>query len=221
MADTHSTTAFGRRSFLGLAGGALGAGVLAACGDNTGRSDGSSTSGGSLRLSQWYHQYGEDGTQQAVEGYAKAYPGASVTVQWNPGDYDQKVASALLTDGGPDIFEFGNGPSIDMIQGGQVVDMSGILGGAESDFTRSLVQRMTYKGKLYAVPQVTDMQLLVYRKSLLQAAGVNPPATGRRAHRRRQEAHDRQGQGPLRGQRRRHRRAGGSDALGRRPGLPQ
>ena len=64
-----------------------------------------------------------------------------------------------------------------MIQGGQVVDMSGILGSATSDFTRSLVQRMTYKGKLYAVPQVTDMQLLVYRKSLLQAAGVNPPTT--------------------------------------------
>ena len=98
MADTHSTTAFGRRSLLGLAGGALGAGVLAACGDNTGRSDGSSTSGGSLRLSQWYHQYGEDGTQQAVEGYARAYPGAMVAVQWNPGDYDQKVASALLRD---------------------------------------------------------------------------------------------------------------------------
>jgi multiple sugar transport system substrate-binding protein len=130
-----------------------------------------------LRLSQWYHQYGEEGTQQAVEGYAKAYPGAMVTVQWNPGDYDQKVASALLTDGGPDIFEYGNGPSIDMIQGGQVVDMSGILGDAEADFTRSLVQRMTFKGRLYAVPQVTDMQLLVYRKSLLQAAGVNPPTT--------------------------------------------
>ena len=176
MADAPSTTRFGRRSFLGLAGGALGAGVLAACGD-TDRGDTSSTSGGSLRLSQWYHQYGEEGTQQAVEGYAKAYPGAMVSVQWNPGDYDQKVASALLTDGGPDIFEFGNGPSIDMIQGGQVVDMSGILGNAASDFTRSLVQRMTYKGKLYAVPQVTDMQLLVYRKSLLQAAGVNAPTT--------------------------------------------
>jgi multiple sugar transport system substrate-binding protein len=177
VTDTPSTHTLGRRSFLALAGGALGAGALAACGDNTGRSDSSSTSGGSLRLSQWYHQYGEEGTQQAVEGYAKAYPGAMVTVQWNPGDYDQKVASALLTDGGPDIFEYGNGPSIDMIQGGQVVDMSGILGDAESDFTRSLVQRMTYKDKLYAVPQVTDMQLLVYRKSLLQAAGVKPPTT--------------------------------------------
>jgi multiple sugar transport system substrate-binding protein len=176
VADARSA-ALGRRSFLGLAGGVVGAGALAACGDNTGRGDTSSTSGGSLRLSQWYHQYGEDGTQQAVEGYAKAYPGAMVIVQWNPGDYDQKVASALLTDGGPDIFEYGNGPSIDMIQGGQVVDLSGILGSAESDFTRSLVERMTYKGKLYAIPQVTDMQLLVYRKSLLEAAGVKAPGS--------------------------------------------
>jgi multiple sugar transport system substrate-binding protein len=177
VADTPSTTTVGRRAFLGLAGGAIGAGALAACGDNTGRFDSSSTTGGSLRLSQWYHQYGEQGTQQAVEGYAKAYPGATVMVQWNPGDYDQKVASALLTDGGPDVFEYRNGPSIDMIQGGQVVDMSGILGDAESDFTRSLVQRMTYNGKLYAIPQVTDMQLLVYRKSLLKADGLKPPAT--------------------------------------------
>jgi multiple sugar transport system substrate-binding protein len=177
VADSPSTFRLGRRSFLGLAGGVLGAGALAACGDNTGRGDTSATSGGSLRLSQWYHQYGEDGTQQAVEGYAKAYPGAQVTVQWNPGNYDQKVASALLTDGGPDIFESGNGPSIDMIQGGQVVELSGILGSNASDFTPSLIQRMTYKDKLYAVPQVTDMQLLVYRKSLLQAAGVNPPTT--------------------------------------------
>jgi multiple sugar transport system substrate-binding protein len=175
--DTRSTPTFARRSFLGLAGGALGAGVLAACGDNTGRGDTSSTSGGSLRLSQWYHQYGEEGSQQAVEGYATAYPGATVTVQWNPGDYDQKVASALLTDGGPDVFEYGNGPTVDMIQAGQVAEMSGILGAAESDFTASLVERMSYKGKLYAVPQATDMQLLVYRKSLLQGVGVNPPST--------------------------------------------
>jgi multiple sugar transport system substrate-binding protein len=36
---------------------------------------------------------------------------------------------------------------------------------------------MTYQGKLYAIPQVTDMQLLVYRKSLLSSAGVQPPQT--------------------------------------------
>jgi multiple sugar transport system substrate-binding protein len=36
---------------------------------------------------------------------------------------------------------------------------------------------MTYQGKTYAIPQVVDMQLLVYRKSMLQKAGVQPPQT--------------------------------------------
>lgn len=62
-------------------------------------------------LAQWYHQYGEAATQQAVQRYAKAYPNANVSVQWTPGDYDKKVAAALLTSSGPDIFEAGNGPA--------------------------------------------------------------------------------------------------------------
>ncbi len=36
---------------------------------------------------------------------------------------------------------------------------------------------MTYQGTLYAVPETIDMQLLVYRKSLLSHAGVRPPQT--------------------------------------------
>ncbi|MEP6562135.1 MAG: extracellular solute-binding protein, partial [Nakamurella sp.] len=128
-------------------------------------------------LSQWYHQYGEGGTQQAAQKYAAGYPAANVEVQWVPGDYDNTVAAALLTDSGPDIFEASNGPNIDQIQGGQVVALAGILGADADDFTGSLIDRMTYRGSLYAVPQVIDMQLLVYRKSMFDAAGVSPPAT--------------------------------------------
>ncbi|GAB2573144.1 ABC transporter substrate-binding protein [Kribbella endophytica] len=169
---------FNRRSFLALGGG-IAAMAVAGCGSNTGRSDsgGGASSGDKPALAQWYHQYGEAGTQQAVERYAKEYPDATVTVQWSPGDYDKKTAAALLTDGGPDVFEYGNGPSIDMIKGGQVVDLTDLLGDAKSDFTPSLLSRVTYQGKLYAFPQATDMQLLVYRKSLLQQAGVQPPTT--------------------------------------------
>ncbi len=143
----------------------------------SGATSSGSAPAGNATISQWYHQYGEAGTQQAVEKYAAGYTGAKVTVQWVPGDYDTKVASSLLTNAGPDVFEAGNGPNIDQIQGGQVLPLDGILGSAASDFTSSLVQRMTYKGKLYAVPQVIDMQLLVYRKSLLSDAGVTPPTT--------------------------------------------
>ena len=176
MSDAGSNGFINRRRFLALGGG-LAAMAVAGCGSNTGRSDNAGGSGSKPALSQWYHQYGEAGTQQAVERYAKEYPDATVTVQWSPGDYDKLAASALLTDGGPDLFEYGNGPSIDMIKGGQVVDLTDLLGDAKADFTPSLIERMSYQGKLYAIPQVTDMQLLVYRKSLLSAAGIQPPTT--------------------------------------------
>ena len=163
----------------------LAAGALAACGGNTGRSSGgggtgggtSGGSGGGGTISQWYHQYGEAGTEQAVKRYAAAYKKATVKVQWIPGNYDQKSAAALLTNSGPDVFEYGNGPTIDMITGEQVVDLTDVYGAAKSDFTPSLLDRMTWKGKIYGVPQVVDMQLFVYRKSMLRKAGVQPPQT--------------------------------------------
>ena len=169
-----------RRHFLALSG--LGAaGVLAGCGGDNGRTStapaatGGAQPGTKPTLQQWYHQYGEAGTQQAVQKYAAAYDKATVKVQWSPGDYDKKAAAALLTDSGPDVFEYGNGATLDMIQGGQVVDLSDLLGDAKADFTPSLIERFSYEGKLYGIPQVTDMQLLVYRKSLLDKAGIAPP----------------------------------------------
>jgi multiple sugar transport system substrate-binding protein len=164
-----------RRRVLGFGAG-LAAMAVAGCGSNSGRPS-SIGSGDKATLQQWYHQYGEAGTQQAVEKYAKAYPDATVTIQWSPGDYEKKASTALLTNQGPDTFEYPNGPTIDMIKGGQVVDLSGILGDAKDDFNAALVERMSYQGKLYAIPQVIDMQLMVYRKSMLSAAGVQPPQT--------------------------------------------
>jgi len=184
MADSSGTqhsAGVSRRGFLSLTGGLAAAAALSACGSNTGRSgtqsSGSATANSNVTISQWYHQYGEAGTQQAVQRYAKAYTKAKVAVQWTPGDYDKKVGAALLTGSGPDVFEAGNGPSIDQIQGGQVVPLDGLLGDAASDFNSALIQRMTYKGKLYGIPQVIDTQMLVYRKSLLAKAGIQPPQT--------------------------------------------
>ncbi|MFF4803769.1 ABC transporter substrate-binding protein [Streptomyces sp. NPDC001351] len=154
-----------------LAAGA-GAGLLTACGSNTGRGD---DAGAGPRLSQWYHQYGETGTEQAVERYAAAYEKAKVDVQWRPGNYDQQTAAALLTDSGPDVFE--GGPTLDQIQGGQVVDLTDLLDGVKDDFNPAVLTPKTYDGRIWGIPQVIDMQLLYYRKSLLNDAGVQPPTT--------------------------------------------
>lgn len=161
-----------RRTLLG-AGVGIGVGVVSGCGSNTGRGGGSS---GGVRLAQWYHQYGEAGTEQAVKRYAAAYTKARVTVQWRPGNYDQQMAAALLTDSGPDVFEV-NGPSLDQIQGGQVEDLTALLDGVKSDFNPAVLAPKTYQGKVYGIPQTVDMQMLYYRKSMLRDAGVEPPQT--------------------------------------------
>ncbi|OIJ85118.1 sugar ABC transporter substrate-binding protein [Streptomyces colonosanans] len=147
--------------------------MLTACGSNTGRGDGG---GSGPTLSHWYHQYGETGTQQAVNRYAAAYKKAHVTVQWRPGDYDQQTAAALLTDSGPDVFEV-NGPTLDQIQGGQVVDLTDLLDGVKDDFNPAVLTPKTYEGKIWGIPQTIDMQMLYYRKSLLKDAGLEPPDT--------------------------------------------
>ncbi|MCX3060893.1 extracellular solute-binding protein [Streptomyces sp. GXMU-J5] len=157
------------------AGAALTA-ALAACGSNTGRGSGSSGGHGAPVLSQWYHQYGEAGTEQAVKRYAAAYTEARVSVQWRPGDYDRQTAAALLTDAGPDVFEV-NGPTLDQIQGHQVVDLTHEIAAVRPDFNAAVLAPKTYRGKVYGIPQTIDMQMLYYRKSLLTAAGVRPPRT--------------------------------------------
>jgi multiple sugar transport system substrate-binding protein len=178
-----------RRRFLsGLGASALAVGLgsgLAGCGSNNGRpssdtsaSGAASASGGPKpALSQWYHEYGEDGVEAAVKRYAAAYDRASITVRWNPGDYDKLASASLLTANVPDVFEYGNGPTLDMIRAGQVVDLTDTVGDAASQFSKPVLDAMTWEGRIYAIPQTVDMQLLFYRKSVLAKAGVAPPTT--------------------------------------------
>lgn len=158
------------RSLAGAAGLAAVGGLGAACGDNTGRGGGSGT-----QLRQWYHQYGEAGTQQAAERYAKAYQDATVTVQWTPGDYASKLSSGLLSSDGPDVFE--NQLNIDLVRGKQIVPLDGLIAHVRDEFTPATLELATVDGKVYGIPMIEDMQLLYYRKSLLAKANVAPPTT--------------------------------------------
>ncbi|OZM71829.1 sugar ABC transporter substrate-binding protein [Amycolatopsis antarctica] len=160
-----------RRSFLTLAG-LLASGSLAACGSNTGRADGTNGDG---TLRHWYHAYGEDGVQDAVKRYAEAYPAARVEVQWNPGDYDSKIVTALQNSPVPDVFEAQ--VKVEWVRQQQVVPLDDLLGAERGDFVQTLLTSQTVDGALYGVPQAIDTQMLFYRKSMLAAAGLQPPRT--------------------------------------------
>ncbi|ATE55501.1 ABC transporter substrate-binding protein [Actinosynnema pretiosum] len=162
-----------RRSFLaaaGLLGLGLGGPSLTACGANTGR-DGSAPG----TLSHWYHAYGEDGVQDAVRRYAADYPDARVEVQWNPGDYDSKIATALQGGRVPDVFEAQ--VKVDWVRQQRVVPLDDLLGDQRPDFVKALLDAQTVDGRLYGIPQAVDTQVLFYRPSLLREADVTPPTT--------------------------------------------
>src|SRR6478672_12409948 len=163
---------------LGLAATAIGtAPLLSACGGGSSglsgdQGGGAASNGSKPTINQWYHQYGEAGTQQAVERYAKEYPNATVKVQWTPGDYTSKLNSGLLSSSGPDVFE--SGVNIDQVKSGQVIALDDIIADVKSDYTDADLKSSTVDGKIYQVKMVDDMGVLYYRKSILDKAGVQP-----------------------------------------------
>ncbi|ELS57565.1 ABC transporter substrate-binding protein [Streptomyces viridochromogenes] len=159
-----------RRTVLRAALGLTAAGTLAACGSNTGR--GGSGDG----LVQYFHAYGEAGTEQAIKRYAKAYKKADVTTQWITGsNFESKLFAALLTDQAPDLFEFH--PQYQLIESGQVADLTDIVAPVKDDFNQADIASHTVDGKIYGVRMIDDPQFFFYRKSMLEKAGVQPPTT--------------------------------------------
>ena len=162
-----------RRAFIKSAFVTAGAVTLGGC------ARGGGAAGGRVTLTQWYHQYGEDGTRDAVTRYAqdytKANPAINIEVVWVPGDYGTKLNTALLVAGGPDVFER-NGLTIPMVSAGQVAPLDELFPpGVRADFEPGDLESFGVDGKIYGVKMVTDTQLLYYRPSLLKKAGLAPP----------------------------------------------
>ncbi|MDR2347166.1 MAG: extracellular solute-binding protein [Bifidobacteriaceae bacterium] len=163
--------------------GAIAAAVvgLAGCADVPSADEpGKTTSDGDkIHLTQWYHEYGQEGTREAVERYAAEYsevnPNVEVEVVWIPTDYDTKLNAALLAGDGPDIFE--STPLGERIWAGQVAPLDDIFGAELADFNPNNIAAMTVNGKVYGIATQDGTGLLFYRKSLLEAAGVEPPTT--------------------------------------------
>ncbi|MFC8783418.1 ABC transporter substrate-binding protein [Streptomyces nigra] len=169
--SASSKSNWDRRTVLRAAMGLAAAGGLTACGGNTGRGGGSGT-----RLTQYFHAYGEAGTEQAVKRYAKAYKGATVSTQWiTSNDFENKLFATLLTDNAPDVFEFH--PQIQLVRSGQVADLTDLVEPVKDDFNPADIASHTVDGKTYGIRMIDDPQFFFYRPSLLEKAGVEVPET--------------------------------------------
>ncbi|WP_420113543.1 ABC transporter substrate-binding protein [Pseudactinotalea sp.] len=170
--------AFSRRALLGAGGAFAAMAGLSACGGNTGGlTGGDGTGGGSgAGLSQWYHQYGEAGTEEAAKRYASEYTDAEVTVNWVLGDYASKLSTTLLSGSGVDVFE-NNAIAVDQMEQGRYADLTSIVDPVKDQFNAAALSKVEMDGKFWGVPMLVDPQGFVYRPSVLEAAGIGIPET--------------------------------------------
>ena len=176
--DQRVLSPISRRRFLQYSGSmAVGGSLLAAC---AGTSSGSAPANPNLpALTQWYHQYGESGTHEAVLKYAKEYTKANVTVSWVPGTgnaYPDKVRAALLGSNPPDVFE-NSALSLDQVKAGLLEPLDDVIADVKSDFKPASLAPFTVNGKVYGIKMINDPTFIYYRKSLFQKAGLQPPQT--------------------------------------------
>jgi multiple sugar transport system substrate-binding protein len=129
LLSTTTASLMSRRKFLSICTVTCGA-ILAGCAPKN-------IGGARTTLRQWYHEYGQAGTQEAVLRYAKEYtrinPEVAIEIVWTPGDYGTKIATALLTSEGPDIFE--GQLTVPNVTAGQVAPLDDIFTSAR--FTQS------------------------------------------------------------------------------------
>ncbi|MEV4249853.1 sugar ABC transporter substrate-binding protein [Streptosporangium canum] len=170
-----SSSLTSRRAFLGGSLLFVGGVALAACGK-----DDAVKAGAKVMLEQWYHAYGEAGTQQAVIRYAKEYtkanPDVAINVTWIAGDYSAKLHSTLLTPKAPDLFEIGDFQYID-VKNGLFAPLDDIVKGQEAEYSKASMDSASVDGKLYGLKMMDDAMVLYYRKSVLEKAGIAVPQT--------------------------------------------
>ena len=90
----------------------------------------------------------------------------------------EKLTTSLSSSDSPDVVEFGNTQAQAFEAAGAVADLTphqAELGG--DDLLQSLLEAGTYDGKLYAVPYYAGARIMIYRKDLFEAAGVEIPTT--------------------------------------------
>ena len=124
-----------RRDFLAAGGGLALAAPWQRAGPTAAgvRPTGSAGSGGSsgATIAQWYHQYGEAGTEQAVKRYAAAYKDADGQGHLDARRLRQEVGGRTADRLRTGRVRGRQRPEHRQIKGGQVVPLDDLLGSAD------------------------------------------------------------------------------------------
>jgi len=164
------------------AGTALAAAVaIAACGGSSSSNGGKAASGGKLSgsIDVWIMDPGSPKLQGVVKAYGTAFqaahPGTTVNIEFVPwAQAHDKFTTAIAGGKVPDVAEMGTTWTPEFAAQGAFQQMPKPEGG---QYVSSLVDAATYQGKMWGKPWYAGARALIYRKDILQKAGVTPPKT--------------------------------------------
>ncbi len=123
------------------------------------------------------------GYAQFVERFNETYKGKyhCTPITTNLEEYDQKINALIAAGDCPDVYICNPGPNLTVyVDGGAAKDITPILNANKEwydSFTKGIFERMTYDGKIMAVPTCFQAALVFYNTELFEKAGAKVPTT--------------------------------------------
>ncbi|GIG41091.1 extracellular solute-binding protein [Cellulomonas phragmiteti] len=141
------------------------------------------SSDGTVRMTFWHNSTTDDGKayQEAMAAAFEAEnPGVEITLQVVQNEeMDGKLQTALNSGDAPDLFMArGGGKLADIVEAGQVMDLTDRIDDATRDALGTTIDAFTVDGKVYGMPTAVLPGGIFYSKDLFAQAGIDtPPAT--------------------------------------------
>ncbi len=124
------------------------------------------------------------GYAEVIERFNEQYAGRyhCTPITTNLEEYDTKLNALVAANNCPDVFICNPGPNLTQyVESGTAKDLTDILKKKESkwydSFTEGIFERMTYDGKIYAVPTNFAAALVFYNTEIFEKAGATIPTT--------------------------------------------
>lgn len=124
------------------------------------------------------------GYKEVIERFNKDYEGKYHCdyITTNLEEYDTKLNALIAANDCPDIFICNPGPNLTTyVENGAAADLTDILKNQEKDwydtFTGGIFEKITYDGKIMAVPTCFAAACVFYNKDMFAKAGASVPTT--------------------------------------------
>lgn len=123
------------------------------------------------------------GYKEVIDRFNETYKGKYEVepITTNLEEYDAKLNALIAADDCPDVFICNPGPNMDVyVDNGAAADITDLVKGDSewySSFTNGIFERMTYDGKIMAVPTNFAAALVFYNTEIFASAGAEVPTT--------------------------------------------